>query len=145
MNYELTYKGIGATTAIDVEYEVEVPTVASTSRFVTLDSGERAQFDSGMQRDTDTGKPRFDLCLPLGVPYEDQMLTRFAALMARGAEKYDDRNWEQATGQAELDRFKASAFRHFMAWMCGERDEDHAAAVWFNIMGAEYVTGKLDR
>jgi hypothetical protein len=60
-------------------------------------------------------------------------------LMARGAEKYDERNWEQAAGDEEYGRFLESAFRHFMQWFNGELDEDHAAAVLFNIMGAEYV------
>lgn len=132
--------------------------------FVTKDSGAREQFSTGMQRDTQAGKPRFDLVMPLGQPYDSQMLTRWAGLMARGAEKYDDRNWEQAATQAELDRYLASAFRHFVQWMSattgtctcqwidGERDyevpcelhdEDHAAAVFFNIAGAEYVKWRM--
>lgn len=111
--------------------------------FETKDSGERAQFDSGMQRDTESGKARFDLTQPLGVPYDEQLLTRFAKLMGRGADKYTERNWEQATGDAELARFKSSAFRHFMQWYAGERDEDHAAAVMFNLMGFEATSYKM--
>lgn len=61
------------------------------------------------------------------------------SLMARGAEKYGDRNWEKADGPEELSRAKASALRHMMQWVCGEEDEDHAATVLFNIMEAEYV------
>lgn len=100
--------------------------------YTTKDSGERVDFASGMRRDTDKGKPRYDLCyLP--------MLTRWAELMARGAEKYGARNWQNANSQEELDRFQASAFRHFVQWMNGEVDEDHAAAVFFNISAAEYV------
>lgn len=56
--------------------------------FITKDSGKRTEFASGMVRDIDEGKPRFDLIRPLGVPYKAQMLTRFAELMARGAKKY---------------------------------------------------------
>lgn len=108
-------------------------------KYKTKDSGERAQFESGMQRDVQTGKPNFYLCMPKGIKFEDQMLTRWAALMARGAEKYDERNWEKATGEEELDRFKASAFRHFIQWVNGEVDEDHASAIFFNVTGAEYV------
>ncbi len=111
--------------------------------YVTKDSGERAQFDSGMVRDSEKGKPRFDLLLPLGVPYEEQMLTRDALLMARGAEKYDARNWERARGQAELDRYHSSALRHLMQWIAGETDEDHAAGVRFNIMAGEFVRRHL--
>ena len=113
-------------------------------RYVTKDSGERAEFDSGMRRDTETGKPRFDLTQPLGVPFEEQLLTRFARLMGRGAEKYTERNWEQACSEEELARFKASAFRHFMQWYCGETDEDHAVAVIFNMMGFEATSYKME-
>lgn len=113
------------------------------SDFETKDSGERAVFESGMQRDTEAGKPRFDLMLPLGVPYEEQMITRLAALFGRGSVKYDARNWEQADSQAELDRMKSSAFRHFMQWMAGETDEDHAAAVMFNLIAWESTAHKM--
>ena len=112
-------------------------------RYVTKDSGERAEYASGMVRDTDKGKPRFDLLLPLGVPYEQQMLTRFAALMARGAEKYSERNWEQANSPAEVERMKSSALRHMMQWLAGETDEDHASAVFFNIMAAEATEWRM--
>lgn len=113
------------------------------SSFTTKDSGARAQFDSGMVRDTNKGKARFDLCVPLDLPYEQQMLTRFAMLMARGAEKYDPRNWEQAKLPEELERYKESAFRHFVQWITGMTDEDHAAAIYFNVMGAEYVKARM--
>lgn len=112
--------------------------------FVTKDSGERSQFDSGMVRDTDKGKARFDLIHPTGVPYKEQILTRFAELMARGAEKYTERNWEKALGEAELKRFKSSALRHCEQWFCGEADEDHAVAVFFNIMAYEATKYKID-
>lgn len=114
------------------------------SEFITKDSGERAQFDSGMQRDTQAGKPRFELMLPLGIPYEEQMIVRLAALYGRGAEKYDERNWEQANSREEMERMKASAFRHFMQWMCGETDEDHAAGAMFNIIAYETTALKVD-
>jgi hypothetical protein len=44
---------------------------------------------------------------------------------------------------AEYERFQESAARHFEQWLEGENDEDHAAAVFFNINGAEYVKAKL--
>ena len=111
--------------------------------YVTKDSGARAEFDSGMVRDTEEGKARFDLLVALGVPYAAQMLTRFADLMARGAEKYAQRNWEQADGQAELDRYKSSGFRHLVQWLCDEEDEDHAAAVLFNVLAYESTKHKM--
>jgi len=117
----------------------------SESAFVTKDSGRRAEFDSGMVRDLQKGKPRFDLILPKDLPMKENVLFRWAMLMSRGAEKYGDRNWEKAKGQEELNRFKASAFRHFMQWFVGVDDgEDHAVAVFFNISGAEMVKYKLN-
>ena len=105
-------------------------------KFITKDSGARAKYQSGMQRDLQDGKPRYDL-IPLA------MLTRLAELMARGAEKYGERNWEKANSQEEVNRFKSSAFRHFIQWMNGDEDEDHAAAVMFNIGAAETTKDKL--
>lgn len=113
------------------------------SVYQTKDSGARAEYDSGMVRDTEEGKARFDLLHPKGVPYANQMMTRFAELMARGAKKYGDRNWEKARGQAELDRYESSARRHLEQWAAGEADEDHAAAVMFNILAGETVKFKM--
>lgn len=115
----------------------------SASQWETLDSGKRDTYDSGMRRDTQEGKPRFDLILPKSLPYQATMLTRWACLMARGAEKYGDRNWEKGNGSEELERAKASALRHMMQWLSGETDEDHAAAVFFNIAAAEYFAYRL--
>jgi len=111
--------------------------------FTTKDSGDHKIFPTGMQRDTDSDKARFDLVIPEQMSYDKQMFTRWANLMTRGAKKYTQRNWEKAETKEELDRFINSAFRHFMQWLCGETDEDHAAAVFFNIQGAEYVRYKL--
>lgn len=117
--------------------------MATVPKFETKDSGARAVFDSGMQRDTEAGKPRFDLMFPLDVPYDEQMLTRLAALYGRGSVKYDARNWEKANSVAEMERMKSSAFRHFMQWFCGESDEDHAAGAMFNIIAFETTAYKV--
>lgn len=105
-------------------------------RFETKDSGQRVDFPSGMRRDTDKGKPRYDLI-------DEPMLTRWAELMARGAEKYGENNWKLANSEEELQRFKASGFRHFMQWIRGDEDEDHAAAILYNVAAAEYVKRRL--
>jgi len=112
-------------------------------KWETKDSGARTQYDSGMVRDSQDGKPRFDLMSPIDLPYEEQLLTRWASLMARGAQKYGDRNWEKGNGAEELERAKASAYRHFMQWYYGEVDEDHAAAVCFNLQAVIYFKKKL--
>lgn len=115
------------------------------SSFQTRDSGAREEYAGGMVRDTNEGKARFDLCWPDGVPYEEQLLTRFALLMARGADKYGNRNWERASDEAAWRRYRESAMRHLYQWLSGDREEDHAAAVIFNLMGAEYVDYKMQQ
>lgn len=112
------------------------------TKFTTKDSGERVEYGSGMRRDIQDNKPDFFLCTT-DVPYNQQLLTRWAALMQRGASKYGRRNWQLANSQEELERFKSSAFRHFMQWICDEYDEDHAAAVLFNINAAEFVKNRI--
>jgi hypothetical protein len=112
------------------------------SKFITKDSGQRQEYDSGMRRDLQSGKPMFDLILPKSQPYSETLLKRWADLMGRGIEKYGPRNWELANSEEEMARFKSSAMRHFMQWICGEEDEDHAAAVLFNINAAEYLKWK---
>lgn len=107
------------------------------SEFETKDSGERLVFESGMQRDVTTGKTQWHLVA------DGPLLHRYALLLTRGAEKYEPRNWMKASGVEELERFKESAFRHFMQWYYGDDDEDHAAAVVFNMNGAEYVANNL--
>ncbi len=107
--------------------------------FTTKDSGQRQEFASGMKRDVTTGKTLWHLVA------SGPMLKRWAELLTRGAEKYDADNWMKADGEAEQKRFKESAFRHFMQWYSGDTDEDHGAAVMFNINGAEYVKDKLSK
>ena len=106
--------------------------------FETKDSGNRVIFDSGMQRDVTEGKTKWHLIR------SGPMLKRWAELMTRGAEKYDDDNWMKANSSEELNRFAESAFRHFMQWYEGDTDEDHAAAVIFNINGREYVNDMMN-
>lgn len=110
--------------------------------FIVKDSGKREDYPTGMRRDTQDGKPRYDLTIPENM--RNNMLKRFAVHMAKGAVKYGERNWELASTKAEAKRFKASAFRHFMQWLNGEVDEDHAAAIYFNVQCFEYVKERLD-
>lgn len=112
--------------------------------YITKDSGERLNFASGMQRDIEENKPRFDLLMALDDSYENCLLTRWAKLLDRGARKYSERNWEQANSIDEFKRFKSSAFRHFMQLIMGETDEDHFAAVLFNLNGMVYLMNKLE-
>lgn len=113
--------------------------------YTTKDSGSREQYSTGMQRDTEDGKARFDLLFPLDVPYSEQFLTRIAELMTRGAVKYIPRNWERANTEEEMSRFRSSAARHFMQWMSGDTDEDHASAVFFNLLAFETTKYKMEK
>lgn len=106
--------------------------------YQTKDSGERQVFSTGMTRDIQTNKPRYDLV-------DWPMITRWAELMQRGALKYGEDNWKKAETEEELNRFKASALRHCIQYFCGETDEDHGAAVMFNLSGAEMVRNKLNK
>lgn len=161
--------------------------------FATKDSGARQEFASGMVRDTQAGKLRYDLAFdgpliptlvaelpksavalnflawydaqgikPNGVTWYTvstactvirsiaeaeggfvALLERYAALMTRGAAKYEARNWMKAAGAAEYERAVSSACRHFFQYYRGDTDEDHAAAVFFNLNLAEYVKMRL--
>lgn len=104
----------------------------------------RVNFAGGGLREPQDDKIRYDLLMPIGVPLWRQFLTRCALHMGQSLKKYPERNWEQFADLEAYDRCKASAFRHFMAWMAEETDEDHAAAVFFNLMAAEHVKSKID-
>lgn len=110
-------------------------TVANTIK----DSGRRQSYESGMVRDVTDGKVNY-LLTRSGPMYE-----RWALHLTRGGEKYSPDNWLQAAGPEELRRFRESAARHFDQWLRGDEDEDHAAAVFFNCNGAEYVKERLRR
>ena len=106
--------------------------------FEIKDSGERKEFESGMVRDIGEMKARFLRVLA------GPMFRRWAEHLHKGQIKYPDvslgvANWTLAQGEEELQRFKESALDHMIDWVQGKEDEDHGAAVFFNINGAEYV------
>jgi hypothetical protein len=92
--------------------------------FEIKDSGQRQSFDTGAVRDTQEGKPRYDL-----IPHT--ALRRIAMHYAKGAKKYNEWNW--AMGM-EFSRFYASMFRHLQQFAAGDTDEDHLAAICFNAL-----------
>jgi hypothetical protein len=91
---------------------------------ITKFSGEKAVYATGGQRDSEAGKGRFDL-----LPYEP--LLRVAQLLERGADHYGARNWQRGL---PLSRYLSSAARHLAQLTNGWDDEDHAAAVCFNVL-----------
>lgn len=101
--------------------------------YVVKGGAEKEQFPSGSVRDSQRGKPRYDL-IPTGP------LRRLAELYAKGAEKYGERNWEK--GQPD-DRIIASLLRHIYAYLDGvDPEEDHLAAVVFNAFALMYNQDK---
>lgn len=102
-----------------VELKAEKPEIVERTTFVTKDSGEREEFETGMVRDTQEGKPRYDLIPTLA-------LKRVAELYARGAIKYGDHNWMKG---APFSRTLASIERHLHQFKQGDTEEDHLAAV----------------
>ncbi len=118
--------------------------VAGGYKFTIKDSGARQDFSSGMVRDTEDEKVDYTLI------FNGPMADRWAAQLTEGAVKYPDLpdgtpNWMLAAGQEEMQRFRRSAARHFRQWLRGEVDEDHAAALLFNINGYEYVKLNLPK
>lgn len=87
------------------------------------DSGTRQVFETGAVRDTQDGKPRYDLLSPY-------TLTRWAQHMANGAKKYGEGNWEKGI---PASRCIASTLRHIFSWVMGDRSEDHLSAILFNV------------
>lgn len=106
-----------------VEYTVPLP-----------DSGERIEYETGARRDTQSGKGRYDL-----LPWD--AVTRWAIRMEQGAEKYGDRNWQQGI---PLSRYFSSAVRHLVQWQAGDRNEDHLAAVLFNVGALLWTEQQID-
>jgi dATP/dGTP diphosphohydrolase len=105
------------------------------------DSGERVQYASGSLRDPSTGKIKWSR-ITFG-----PMMRRWAQLLTTAEAKYPDvapgqPNFMLIETDEEFHRYKESAFRHFMSWFYDETDEDHAAAVFFNINGVEVIKDK---
>jgi len=106
--------------------------------FVIKDSGRHEVFVTGMNRDTEAGKLDYTLI------YDGPMLKRWTAHLTKGAVKYEPRNWLKAATQEELGRYRRSLARHYHDYMAGLVDEDHAAAIFFNVNGVEYVKERLN-
>lgn len=96
------------------------------------DSGKRTTTDTGAQRERDPEKGRYDLISPLA-------LHRLAIVMAKGANKYSDRNWEKGM---PMSWYLDSALRHLNQYLSGKRDEDHAGQAMFNVMALIH-TGEM--
>src|SRR3990167_11259897 len=114
-----------------------MPNLDKVYSFEVKDSGKREEFESGMVRDTTEGKTDYMLA------FDGPMFKRWAEHLTKGAKKYEKRNWMKAQGQAELDHAMESLGHHFIQYLDGDKDEDHAAAIFFNINLIEYIKEKL--
>lgn len=93
--------------------------------FTVKDTGGRREFTTGSRRDLATGKVRPDL-----VGVFSRM--RLGAHLALGCIKYGAHNWTR--GQPSSTYWE-SAMRHVLLAELGLEDEDHLAAILFNIGG----------
>lgn len=96
---------------------------------ISMKDEKNRQFDTGAQRDTGEGKLRMSL-----VPQQE--LKRVMKRYLDGAEKYGENNWMKGM---PLSVYYDCAHRHLEAWWRGEDDEDHAAAVVWNMLCAMYA------
>lgn len=95
---------------------------ADGTGFVIKDSGKREDFGTGSVRDTEDGKVDWTLLPTIA-------MARFVRHLMRGAKKYGRHNWTKGQSMARAER---SLCRHLVAYMEGERTEDHLAAIVFN-------------
>lgn len=123
---------------IALQYEELQKELSNTSPVVgqLKDSGQRELYITGAVRDNGESKGRFDLI-------STQALLRLSRHYEAGAKKYSDRNWEKGM---PIGRMVSAAMRHLVKYMAGANDEDHLAAVLWNvaaIMHYEYYKPEL--
>lgn len=95
------------------------------------DTGGRDEFVSGAVREPEGDRLRYDLISPVA-------LKRLATNMTKGAQKYGPHNWNKGM---PTSRMLSAAMRHLEQARAGEKDEDHWAAVVFNIFGIMHFEG----
>jgi hypothetical protein len=101
--------------------------------YTMQDSGKRDQFATGAVRDA-AGDKGFFHCIPY-LPVE-----RLAKLYEAGSRKYSKDNWRKGI---PLSRFLDSAIRHLLKIADGWADEDHAAAVLWNVCGYIWTANEI--
>lgn len=128
------------------------------AEFVVKDSGVREEYANGFVRDAEDGKPDYvrlfmDPKVHAAISKEPrlldflatdgahlvppEMLIRWAVHMNKAVPKYGESNWRLARGLVATARFARSFCRHAVQWLRGDRDEDHAAALMFNVAARE--------
>jgi len=102
-----------------------------------IKTAEVVELGSGMRRDKEEGKLDYTLI------FDGPMVDRWATLLTNAVPTRGERNWMKAHTEEDYKRFRRSASRHFVQWLRGERDEDHASSLFFNVNGAEHVGDQL--
>lgn len=92
-------------------------------------TSKNREFKTGAQRDSGDGKLRMSL-----IPQQE--LKRVMRRYLTGADKYGENNWMKGM---PLSVYYDCAHRHMEAWWRGDDDEDHAAAVVWNMLCAMYT------
>ena len=88
------------------------------------DGGERMTYGvDGAMREPAIGKGRYDLISPFAI-------MRLAKWYELGSQKYSERNWEKGM---PFSRYIDAAKRHLDKFIMGMDDEDHLAAVAWNV------------
>lgn len=118
----------------------EKPTLTSL-----VDSGAREVRPNGFMREPDTD--RVDLSYLFTVEGLDlvprELIARIARHYHEGGRKYSPNNWKKGTDEASLKRNKRSLTRHIFQWFRGEQDEDHLAAIVWNLITWE-INSSID-
>ena len=107
--------------------------------FEIKDSGLRVVSSSGLVRDAGSAA-KTDYLLALDGP----MFERWAKHLTKGANKYEPRNWMKARTVGDLEHARRSLGHHIFQYLRGDVDEDHAAAIFFNINMIEYIRGRSE-
>ncbi len=133
-----TVEVAGRSWYVDLEALRMWEAIPMATDFVTKATTDHEPQAGGMVRSSSADKVDWTLVL------DGPLLKRWMELLGRGAKVYKPRNWclamlatDRTERELTKERFRCSAFRHFMQWANGERDEDHAAAVVFNMNGYE--------
>mgnify|MGYP001796841642 CR=1 FL=1 len=87
------------------------------------------EFTTGAVRDDEGDKPDYTI-LPL------EAFPRLARHLSANEAKYGRHNYQKGIPVSACAR---SAFRHLVAWTCGDKSEDHLAAAAVNLLFAIYM------